>query len=379
MIHRFFPKLFAAGILAAFLASAVPPAGAAIQTDPDVLYGIMKRAYDRGMSRGWPFADELYYQSTVLDAGRAYALFRKDDPHYAEVAALTVDLATQLHYDPLLNDDAALWYVREAADYVVKHGEPPAATTAQALIAKVNADGQDADHYDPVAIARAAEADAVADAVAFRRDGDALVQVIVADTRAYNLTHDPHYRSLLLAHATAADVPIGRVPDPESTEMFELAEAAAAGSGDGLSAADVANGKAVVERRKHSPDLQLIAAVHGVGHDERMTQTAPADEYFGNLQMSPLGITNEITRIDRYLKAGWGKRMNGAGLELERAVTDWQRQYPHDATLPQFLFKVYTTELAIGSEGTLAAASRLRDLLLVQYATSVPARSLVRG
>jgi len=379
MIQLFGPKAVLAGLLAMLVCASAAPVPAAIQTDPDVLYGIMKRAYDRGTSRGWPFADEQYYQSTVLDTGRAYALFRKDDPHYAEVAVLTVDLATQLNYDPLLSDDASLWYVREAADYVVAHGGPASVAKAQALLAKVNADGQDADHYDPVAIARAAEADAAANAALFHRDGDALVQVVIADVRAYNLTHDARYRSALLAHAAQADVPIGRVPDPESTQMFRIAEASAAGATDGYDAADVANGMAIVDRRKRSPDLQLIAAVHGVGHDERMTKTAPADEYFGNLQMSPLGVRNEVNRIGMYLKAGWGKRMTGAGLNLEHAVTDWQRQYPHDGTLPQNLLTVYTTELAIGSPETIAAANRLRDLLLVQYATSGQARSLARG
>ena len=51
----------------------------------------------------------------MLDAGRAYALFRPDDPQYGELAELTVAVAQQLHYDPLTNNDAADWYVREAA------------------------------------------------------------------------------------------------------------------------------------------------------------------------------------------------------------------------------------------------------------------------
>ena len=101
------------------------PAGAAIETDPGALYQTMRKAYDEGNTKGWPFQSELYYQSTVLDAGRAYSLFRATDPQYGDVAALTVDVATQLHYDPLTNDDAALWYVLEAANYEAKTATPP--------------------------------------------------------------------------------------------------------------------------------------------------------------------------------------------------------------------------------------------------------------
>jgi 5-formaminoimidazole-4-carboxamide-1-(beta)-D-ribofuranosyl 5'-monophosphate synthetase len=50
----------------------------------------------------------------------------------------------------------------------------------------------------------------------------ALVQVIVADVRAYNLTKDARYRSALVQHAADPGLPLQRVPDPESGEMFGL-------------------------------------------------------------------------------------------------------------------------------------------------------------
>ena len=67
--------------LAALLASPrLRSAQAELQTDPMVLYGTMKAAYDKGSASGWHLGDELDYFSTVLDAGRAFELRRRDDP-----------------------------------------------------------------------------------------------------------------------------------------------------------------------------------------------------------------------------------------------------------------------------------------------------------
>ena len=37
-------------------------------------------------------------------------------PRYGELATLTVQIGSGLHYNPLTNHDAAVWWVREAAD-----------------------------------------------------------------------------------------------------------------------------------------------------------------------------------------------------------------------------------------------------------------------
>ena len=96
------------------------------------LYQTMRKAYDEGTAKGWPFQNELYYESTVFDAGRAYSLFRPTDPEYGDIAALAVDIATQLHYDPLSSDDASLWYVLEASNFEVTNGDETHRPLAQA-------------------------------------------------------------------------------------------------------------------------------------------------------------------------------------------------------------------------------------------------------
>src|ERR1019366_5220110 len=95
-------KRAACGAAAAVLLTCVPlGARAELQTDPMMLYNTMKAAYDRGAAAGWHLGDELDYFSTVLDAGRAFELRRRDDPENYALKGTAVDLATRLHYDQL--------------------------------------------------------------------------------------------------------------------------------------------------------------------------------------------------------------------------------------------------------------------------------------
>ena len=371
MIRASFAKRAALG--AAILASTLPAwpqaASAAIETDPVALYATMRKAFDTGTNHHWPFSDERYYLSTILDAGRAYSLFRPSDPTYAQLATLTVDVATQLHYDPLISDDAAAWYVSEAADYVVAHGDSSHVATASALLTKVQADD------DPHRVAADAAADALANVQAFPADRDALASQIVAEIRAYNVTHDASYRSDMLRHAANPAAPLGRVPDIEFGEMFAIVSEAAGGA-TAYSDEDRANAKAIDERRKRTPELQVIGRVHATSHDLRMTHTAPADEYFGRLKMSPIGVRNELARINQWLDAGWGTHMTTAALNLSNSVIDWQRQYPHDLTLPQQLLNLYKTLARIDSDETHGEAKKIRDLLLVEYSNTSQAHQV---
>ena len=164
----------AAALIAALLAL-LPwaPASAAIQVDPQALYRQMKAAYAKGAAAGWHLADQLDYFSTVLDAGRAYELRRRDEPENLALKGVTVDLATLLHYDPLINTDAADWYVRLAAQAFVN--DPQRGAAAQALLAKLTAEDT-----DPKVRAHDADADAQALVAAYPGDVQALLGVVEA-------------------------------------------------------------------------------------------------------------------------------------------------------------------------------------------------------
>jgi hypothetical protein len=371
MADRLVNRLLAAFSFAVSLSCAL--ASAAVQTDPVALFATMQRAYDEGVAKGWPFASALRYESTVFDAGRSYALFNATDPHYGDVAAAAVKVATEVHYDALLNDDASVWYVREAAKWVADHdADPENAKKGAALYDKIVAGDTDA-----TALAAQAEDDAKANAVAFRRDSDSLVQIVIADVRAYNLTRDLQYRSLLLLHASEPALPLTRLPAVEGAQLFAVVDDALHAS-SGFSETDRFEAKTLTERRRATPRSQNFGKTIA-SNNLRLLQTAPADEYFGRTRLSPLGAGNEIIRISKYLDAGWGTRMAQDALYLESSIEDWQRQYPHDPTLPKRLVAFYRLLLRIDDASTQPEAKKIHDLVLVQYAGTAQARELAEA
>ena len=69
-----------------------------------------------------------------------------------------------------------------------------------------------------------------------------------------------------------------------------------------------------------------------------MRDLAPADEYFGQLRMSVLGIRNELNTLER--RATSGDRnvaaMSGKLAMVDDAMRDWRTRYPRDTWLPRF-------------------------------------------
>ena len=346
-------------------------ASAEIQTDPLALYAQMKKVYDRGSAAGWHYINNLEYFAAVVDAGRAYSLRRPDDPNAAEVQSLTVDLAASLHYDPLLDENAAEWYVREAASAVAKVGDPDRAPKARALLVKLNADDTDAK-----SLARDADLDASAIAVQWPEDRDALIEQVDADLRAFAITHDTDYRSLALGRAAQPTFPIGIVTGHTAGDLFSAARNAVADV-PGYSYEERIAGHAVISHRSATHIPIVIGRALAMSHEGRLVITAPADEYFGNARLSPIGVSNEIIRIGKYLDVGWGDRMTSDALRVSTALVDWQMQYPRDYALPRTLLSAYKTIARIDSPDAKTAAAQLRALLTVQYNTTDQAHSLL--
>ena len=126
-----------------------------------------------------------------MDAGRAYELVRRDDPDNLTLKGVTVDIATKLHYDPLINRDAAEWYVRDAAGAYAN--DPARGAAAKALLLKLELEDADVAH-----LAQDGDADATLNAAAAPSDAEALLEQVDADIRAYLVTKDTRYRSLAL-------------------------------------------------------------------------------------------------------------------------------------------------------------------------------------
>jgi hypothetical protein len=341
-------------------------AQATLQTDPLALYKTMKTAYDRGASDGWRFADDVYYFSTVLDAGRAYELVRRDDPDNAALKGLTVDIATKLHYNPLISRDAAEWYVRLAAAANVD--DPARGPQARALLAKLAAES------DPVQLARDADHDATRNATAYPTDVEALVEQVDADVRAFLLTRDDAYRSLALLRAAQPVFPIALISEDTATPLYAFADEARREL-PGYSDVDHQAALAIYSHRASARNMAVIGRV--LSHNAYLVITAPADEYFGQTKLSPLGVRNELTRIGKYLDAGWGNRMTKDTLYVIDSLDDWQHQYPRDYELPRLLLATYKTLGRIDSPEAAKAAGDVRRTLTVDYNNSPEARSLL--
>ena len=368
MIRAKFKVLAAAALVAAL---ALPLAASAdIVADPQALYVQMKAAYDKGQAHGWHYSDQVYYLSTIFNAGRAYSLQRPGDPNYGVLAQLTVDVATGLHYNPLTNHDAVPWYVREAAAYVVAHGSSDEVKKANELLASADAE------TDPELEARLADEAASANVRDYGLDRDVLLSQVEANWRGFVLTKDSSWRSLAFQYAAQAYFPIESLPTTYGNDFITAARSAAAGV-EGYSPGDTANAKKIVEHLKRVAALRLIGTVNAQSHGGLMSTLAPADEYFGRIGMSVLGMRNELHRINAYLDAGYGDRESNAGALLAEAVDDLHRVYPRDRDLPPLLLAAYRTLQRMHTADAQKSALVMRSILTIEYQDTQQARELL--
>lgn len=360
-------------VLAGVLLAAMLPlsARAALMADPQVLYTQMKAAYDKAAASNWDYYDQQIYLSTIFNAGRAYSLQRPDDPAYGELATLAVQIGSSLHYNPLVNHDATTWYVREAAQWVLKNSSDAALQQdAQALLQRVNSED------DASELARLADQDATANVSQYPRNVDTMLAQVEADWRDWLLTHDTSWRSLALERAAQPDFPLAHVPTSWGPEFLQAASNAADGV-DGYTAGDQHNGKAITDRAKSLPELRVIATIKVVPHDKYLTTLAPADEYFGRMGYSVLGIQNELKHINFMLDYKYGNREAAQTVLVAESIDDMHKVYPRDRDLPKLLYSCMTTLDRMTSDDAKSAGSHLRSILTVEYQDSPEARKVL--
>ena len=364
-------RTIAAGLLAAALFSPIA-ARAAIEADPQVLYNQMKAAYQKAAERNWDFADQERYLSTILDAGRAYSLQRPDDPAYGEIATLTVQVATGLNYDPLLNHDGAAWYVREASNWVIKNsGDASLVRNAQALLQRANAEDSSA------TLARLADDDASQNAHDYPADVDAALQSVEAPWRGWLLTDDPSWRTIAFQRAASPNFPLAHLPTSYGPEFVRAVQMAAAGTLNGDAPGDKANADTILQRLKNMTSPLIIASVKAVPHDVYLTTLAPADEYFGRMGYSILGIQNELKHINFMLDYNYGNREAASTVLVADAIINMQHVYPRDRDMPKLLYSAITTLRRMDAPEAKGSEATLRSLLTIEYQDSPEARKVL--
>jgi hypothetical protein len=225
-----------------------------------------------------------------------------------------------------------------------------------------------------VKLARDADSDAAALATTYPNDVQALVGQVDADLRAYNLTQDAHWRTIALQRAAQAAFPVASIPPELGKILFPMVDAAR-NAGPGYSQAEREAARIVASHRASAHGLAEIG--HVVSHETFLNITAPADEYFGRTKLSPIGVRNELTRIGRYLDAGWGGRMTKDTMYVVDSLDDWQHQYPRDYELPRLYKRAYDELGRQDSAEAKQARQQVRRTLLVNYPTSTEARSFL--
>jgi len=99
---------------------------------------------------------------------------------------------------------------------------------------------------------------------------------------------------------------------------------------------------------------------------------APADEYFGRMKLSILGISNTIH--DTKLRESFDPQHAASNFDklslAEDALEDWSSKYPHDTWLPGKAYYMSHEFWAMNTADGDREAERCRALLFAHFATS---------
>jgi hypothetical protein len=108
-------------------------------------------------------------------------------------------------------------------------------------------------------------------------------------------------------------------------------------------------------------------------------KVAPADEYFGPLEMSILGIRNAIkdtaARLDVDPSTDPEAALRHLAL-IESSIKDWETKYPSDSWLPRTVLALHQVYARIHTEDGRRHATLAASWLMDRYAASGEAQSL---
>ena len=106
------------------------------------------------------------------------------------------------------------------------------------------------------------------------------------------------------------------------------------------------------------------------------SKVAPADEYFGRLKMSVLGIANVIKDMRLRVQADAGKTPTifGSLAMVEDAIRDWERKYPRDTWIAKDLLALEGAYLAASGDRAHLLAVKTEAWLHRDYPKTLYAR-----
>jgi hypothetical protein len=111
------------------------------------------------------------------------------------------------------------------------------------------------------------------------------------------------------------------------------------------------------------------AAAHHAFHVTKVIKVAPADEYFGRLKMSILGIRNQLHDLalrEQYAPDKSADILGPAGF-VEDALQDWEHKYPSDPWLPRNVFLLERLYSKVHTSDGQVHTARVLHWLLARY------------
>ena len=108
-----------------------------------------------------------------------------------------------------------------------------------------------------------------------------------------------------------------------------------------------------------------------------MADLAPADEYFGPLKLSILGIRNTIRDLGlRYAVNHDANATLASAALTESAIRDWAKRYPRDTQLPRNIYFLEHLYAMVESDQGHQKATVISTWLLTSYGTTGQAKML---
>lgn len=112
---------------------------------------------------------------------------------------------------------------------------------------------------------------------------------------------------------------------------------------------------------------------HTVAHSHlkvtKVLRVAPADEYFGRLKMSILGIRNQLRDLDARLQYTPEKSSDvlGSAAYVEDALHDWEHKYPADPWLAKDVYQLTSLYSHVHTDEGHRCENRTMQWLLGRY------------
>jgi hypothetical protein len=127
-----------------------------------------------------------------------------------------------------------------------------------------------------------------------------------------------------------------------------------------------------------TPAVKAAAAKPVIPHVKFLKyRVAPADEYFGRLKLSILGIRNTIKDVG--LKADADQThavaiVMGSVALTEDAMHDWEKKYPRDTWIPPAILSLERLYAKVDSDEARKHAKRVMAWLVHDYPSSAPGK-----